>query len=337
MRIFGYIKLISVIVFLLFGFSCVGKKDSIGMDDEIRVICSEIDEPIIRDYLNKVFNDTLYTPAPEPLFKLIYSRPEYYQDLKRYAQIIIAAIDRDNSNSGYRLIKNLLPENQLNITVNDNPVFLTRDLNAKDQVFVVINALDRAHLLKDLNKNIDLLRSHYEEQFKLRGSRFLFKDNQIEEEEKLNKKYGWSINIPWGWEILRDDNKMNFFWMGSEYPYRWISVNWSPGNIIEDQLFVGNKIWNFPIDNYKSIRFNKHMFKLERIYFNDYKGWQCSGIWESNDSLDAKGGPFYSYLFYDDISDRTFHINTLVHNPGKPKAVYIRQTRLIAKSFRSSR
>ncbi len=335
MRIFYYIKLTNILIFFLLVFSCAGKKDSLGMDDEIRVICSESDEPIVRNYLTKVFNDTLYTPAPEPLFKLIFSRPKYYQDLKRYAQLIIAAVDRDNTNSGYRLIKKLLPDNQLNITSNENPVLLTKDLHAKDQIYVVINALDEGHLFKDINKNKDLLRRHYEEQFKLRGSRFLFRDNQFGDEEKLYADYRWSIKIPWGWEILRNDKKMKFFWMGSEYPYRWVSVKWSGGNIIEDQLSVGEQIWNYPINNYKSIRFNEHMFKLERIYFNGYRGWQCSGVWESNDSLDAKGGPFYSYLFYDDLSDRTFHINTLVHNPGKPKAVYIRQMRLIAKSFRS--
>ena len=336
MRNFDYIKLTQIILFSFFVFSCTGKKDSLGMDDEIRVICSETDEPIVRAYLNKIFNDTLYTPAPEPLFKLIFSRPAHYQDLKRYAQIIIAAVDRDNSNSGYRLIKKLLPEHQLNITAKENPVLLTKDLHARDQVYVVINALDKGHLFKDINKNKDLLIRHYEEQFKLRGNRFLFRENQVEDEEKLFTDYRWNIKIPWGWEILRNDKKMKFFWMGSQYPYRWISVNWSDGNIIEDQLSVGEQIWNYPISNYKSIRFNEHMFKLERIYFNDYKGWQCSGVWESIDSLDATGGPFYSYLFYDNLSDRTFHINTLVHNPGKSKAVYIRQTRLIAKSFRSS-
>ena len=128
---------------------------------------------------------------------------------------------------------------------------------------------------------------------------------------------------------------MNFFWMGSEYPYRWMSIKWDNGNNINDGLSLGKQIWNFPINHYKSIRFNENRFKLDRIYFNDYKGWQCSGIWESMDSLDAKGGPFYSYIFYDHHSDRTFHINTLVHNPGKSKAVYIRQMELIAKSFRS--
>ncbi|MEE3152596.1 MAG: DUF4837 family protein [Candidatus Neomarinimicrobiota bacterium] len=316
-------------------FGCAGKKDSLGTDDEIRVICSKIDEPVIKDYLAYVFDDTIYTPAPEPLFKLIFSRPEHYDDLKEYAQVIIAAVNRNSTNPGYRLLKKLLPEGQLNNSEDDNPVLLTRDLHAKDQVYVVINASNKEHLFNYLDKNKVLLRKHYDEQFKLRGSRFLFNDNQTQIEEKINEDYGWFLKIPWGWEVLRNDDKMNFFWMGSEYPYRWMSIKWDNGNNINDGLSLGKQIWNFPINHYKSIRFNENRFKLDRIYFNDYKGWQCSGIWESMDSLDAKGGPFYSYIFYDHHSDRTFHINTLVHNPGKSKAVYIRQMELIAKSFRS--
>ena len=316
-------------------FGCAGKKDSLGTDDEIRVICSKIDEPVIKDYLASVFDDTIYTPAPEPLFKLIFSRPEHYEDLKEYAQVIIAAVNRDSTNPGYRLLKKLLPEGQLNNSEDDNPVLLTRDLHAKDQVYAVINASNKEHLFNYLDKNKGLLRKHYDEQFKLRGSRFLFNDNQTQIEEKIKEDYGWFLKIPWGWEVLRNEDKMNFFWMGSEYPYRWMSIKWDNGNNINDGLSLGKQIWNFPINHYKSIRFNENRFKLDRIYFNDYKGWQCSGIWESMDSLDAKGGPFYSYIFYDHHSDRTFHINTLVHNPGKSKAVYIRQMELIAKSFRS--
>ena len=297
MRLLHFIRLTFFFLVSLLVFGCGGKKDSIGMDDEIRVVCSKIDEPIVKDYLAAVFNDTLYTPAPEPLFKLIFSRPEYYQDLKKYAQIIIASVDRDNSNPGYRLLHKLLPEGQLNNSEDDNPVLLTRDLHAKDQIYVVINASSKEHLFNYLDKNKKLLRGHYDEQFRLRGSRFLFNDNQAQHEEKISQDYGWHINIPWGWEILRNDSQMNFFWMGSEYPYRWLSVKWNNGNSIGDQLSVGKQVWKFPINNYKSIRFNEHRLKLERIYFNDYKGWQCSGVWESNDSLEAKGGPFYSYIF----------------------------------------
>jgi len=335
MRFFYFINSLFLFLLCLLIFGCAGKKDSLGTDDEIRVICSKIDEPVIKDYLASVFDDTIYTPAPEPLFKLIFSRPEHYEDLKEYAQVIIAAVNRNSTNPGYRLLKKLLPEGQLNNSEDDNPVLLTRDLHAKDQVYVVINASNKEHLFNYLDKNKVLLRKHYDEQFKLRGSRFLFNDNQTQIEEKINEDYGWFLKIPWGWEVLRNDDKMNFFWMGSEYPYRWMSIKWDNGNNINDGLSLGKQIWNFPINHYKSIRFNENRFKLDRIYFNDYKGWQCSGIWESMDSLDAKGGPFYSYIFYDHHSDRTFHINTLVHNPGKSKAVYIRQMELIAKSFRS--
>ena len=335
MRFFYFINSLFLFLLCLLIFGCAGKKDSLGTDDEIRVICSKIDEPVIKDYLASVFDDSIYTPAPEPLFKLIFSRPEHYEDLKEYAQVIIAAVNRNSTNPGYRLLKKLLPEGQLNNSEDDNPVLLTRDLHAKDQVYVVINASNKEHLFNYLDKNKGLLRKHYDEQFKLRGSRFLFNDNQTQIEEKINEDYGWFLKIPWGWEILRNDDKMNFFWMGSEYPYRWMSIKWDNGNNINDGLSLGKQIWNFPINHYKSIRFNENRFKLDRIYFNDYKGWQCSGIWESMDSLDAKGGPFYSYIFYDHHSNRTFHINTLVHNPGKSKAVYIRQMELIAKSFRS--
>lgn len=335
MRFFYFINSLFLFLLCLLIFGCAGKKDSLGTDDEIRVICSKIDEPVIKDYLASVFDDTIYTPAPEPLFKLIFSRPEHYEDLKEYAQVIIAAVNRNSTNPGYRLLKKLLPEGQLNNSEDDNPVLLTRDLHAKDQVYAVINASNKEHLFNYLDKNKGLLRKHYDEQFKLRGSRFLFNDNQTQIEEKINEDYGWFLKIPWGWEVLRNEDKMNFFWMGSEYPYRWMSIKWDSGNNINDELSLGKQIWNFPINHYKSIRFNENRFKLDRIYFNDYKGWQCSGIWESMDSLDAKGGPFYSYIFYDHHSDRTFHINTLVHNPGKSKAVYIRQMELIAKSFRS--
>ena len=84
------------------------------------------------------------------------------------------------------------------------------------------------------------------------------------------------------------------------------------------------------------ISFNEFKFNLEKIYFNKLPGWRCTGIWSSIDSLEAKGGPFQSFIFYDNKSDRTFHINTLVYNPGKNKAAYIRQLEYVAKSIKTS-
>ena len=143
--IIRYIYIHAIIgLFLLNG--CGSKKHSLGMDDEIRIVCSKIDEPIIKKYLQTIFNDTIFTPKPEPVYKLFFYRPSNYQDLKKYAHLIVASVKRKKSNSGFRLIEDLLPEDQSNSPANDNPLYLKRDLYAKDQVFMVINALNKDHL-----------------------------------------------------------------------------------------------------------------------------------------------------------------------------------------------
>jgi len=324
---------IIILLFILSG--CSMKKDSLGSDDEIRIICSKIDKKILEVFFANIFNDTIYTPDPEPLYKILFYNPKNYDKLKNYSQIIVASVTRNEKNIGYRLVKKLLPESQSIIKMEDNPLLLSKNLFAKNQLYIAINAQNKDHLFKHIDRNRTLLRKHFDEQFKSRSSKFLFEGrNNTDYENQIRGKYNWDIKIPWGWEVLEDDTKTKFVWIGGEYPYRWVSVQFYKGNIIEDELFVGNSIWNYPVNNYKTIKFNDFKFDMKKIYFNQYKGWQASGVWESTLPLEAKGGPFRSYIFYDDKSDRTFHINTLIHNPGKKKALYIKQMELIAKSFK---
>ena len=77
-------------------------------------------------------------------------------------------------------------------------------------------------------------------------------------------------------------------------------------------------------------------FSMEKMYFDSYKAWMCEGIWEFSDDNTAQGGPFRYYLFYDNNTNRTFHINTILYHPGKDKSIMLRQMDLIAMSFRIS-
>jgi len=327
---------IHAVIGLFFLIGCGSKKHSLGMDDEIRIVCSKIDEPIIKKYLQTIFNDTIFTPKPEPVYKLFFYRPSSYQDLKKYAHLIIASVKRKNSNSGFRLIEDLLPEYQSNNSESENPLYLKRDLYAKDQVFMVINAINKDHLYTEFEKNKKFIHYHYNQQFNNRTNKFLFKDTQYEEEKKIKSDYNWDIKVPWGWEILKNDRDSKVFWMGAEYPYRWLSVNWENGNMMNDELVVGQKFWKSSKSHFGTISFSDYAFTLEKIYFNKSPGWRCTGVWASNDSLQAKGGPFQSFIFYDKTSNRTFHINTLVYSPGKAKAAYLRQLEYIAKSINTS-
>ena len=98
--------------------NCDIKKEALGADNEIRVICSRYDEDAIRDFLTSIFSDTIYTPEPEPLNKLRFYRPESYNDLRRQAYLVVAAIGQDVTNPGVRLMKKLLSEISWTIILN---------------------------------------------------------------------------------------------------------------------------------------------------------------------------------------------------------------------------
>ena len=88
--------------------SCDKRREALGADNEIRVLCSEIDKEKIKNNLSIIFNDTIYTPQAEPYYYLRFTKPETYKDLKGQNNLIIAAINQDKENSGRQLIRKLL-------------------------------------------------------------------------------------------------------------------------------------------------------------------------------------------------------------------------------------
>ena len=64
---------VSIIYFIFINFGCEFKRDSVGPDNEIRVICSKIDRDNVEHFLKMVFNDTLFTPEPEPFYAVTWA------------------------------------------------------------------------------------------------------------------------------------------------------------------------------------------------------------------------------------------------------------------------
>ena len=135
--------------------SCSGKRQALGADNEIRVICSEIDQEIIEKYLSKIFTDTIFTPEPEPYYHLKFSSPETFLSLKSQSQVIVAAIHQDKSNPGYQLMSRLLSSKQISNTLENDPIILGQDVYAKNQVLVIINAKSEELLMQSVeNKKV---------------------------------------------------------------------------------------------------------------------------------------------------------------------------------------
>ena len=76
-------KRIIILPLLFIIYCCDSKRDALGADNEIRVICSEMDRNNIELFLRSIFNDTLYAPEPEPYYFLKFSNPDTYSVSKK--------------------------------------------------------------------------------------------------------------------------------------------------------------------------------------------------------------------------------------------------------------
>ena len=321
---------------IIFISACDNKREALGADNEIRVICSNIDKKVLKEYLSLIFNDTLYTPEAEPYYHLKFSEPDKFNQLKAQSMVIVGSIKQDD-NSGLKLMNQLLPDSQFKSTLQGDPVILGKDVYAKKQLFMMINARSEDHLMSSLEQKRNQFRKHFNDQFIERQGRFLFGDDRNTLlEDSLKSEYGWTLKIPWGWDRIKNLPDSNFVWLGREMPFQWIGIGWIEGNILSSELSAGDFIWNWPKDNYKTIQINNYKFKLDKTNHGDTFAYRAQGIWETVSLKESKGGPFRSYLFYDSVNDLTYHLNFLIHHPGDDKSIFMRQMDMIIKTFRTS-
>ncbi len=325
------------ILFLLIIFisACDNKREALGADNEIRVICSNIDKQVLKKYLSLIFNDTLYTPEAEPYYHLKFSEPDKFNQLKAQSMVIVGSIKQDD-NSGLKLMNQLLSDSQFKSTLQGDPIILGKDVYAKKQLFMIVNASSEDHLMSSLEQKRNQFRKHFNDQFIERQGRFLFGDDRNTRlEDSLKSEYGWTLKIPWGWDRIKNLPDSNFVWLGREMPFQWIGIGWIEGNILSSELSAGDFIWNWPKDNYKTIQINNYKFKLDKTNHGDTFAYRAQGIWETVSLKESKGGPFRSYLFYDSLNDLTYHLNFLIHHPGDDKSIFMRQMDMIIKTFRT--
>ncbi len=320
-------------IFFIVVSACSIKRQALGAENELVVLATIGDRPALREILEQVFNDTIYTPQPEPAWIIKFADPEGFIDLKRQTLLVIGSLGDNTLNPGTHLTKTLLgPERYQRTLDTDEHVIFTRDQFAKDQLFLMLSARDKASLYDAVMKKRSWIRAHYEELYNLRQGKYLFTSHRQKKlEQSLREQYGWQVKIPWGWELIHDSTAVNLVWLGREMPYQWFSVQWQSGLIAPDDSTARAITRAFPKQYYGSIRYTDFHWVTRQVNFRNWTAWKTTGVWESID--EPQGGPFLHYLFYDGVTNRTYQISCIVYDPGSEKAIRLRQLDLIAHTF----
>lgn len=313
--------------------SCSTKREAIGAADELMIIVSEEHQEAINSALAEIFNDTLYTPKPEPLYKFVNADPIGFDELKRHSNLVVGSVGTDETINGTKLVKSLLGEDLFNGTINgDEQIIFSEDQFGRNQLFMVISGKTIDEIKLELLSKSDYIKSYFNRIFSEKQKKYLLgKDRQKKLTEQFKEKYDFELQIPWGWEVIKELPDSNFIWLGRELPYQWFSIHWHEGFLFEKEEEATQYVYQFPLNYYKSIQLNDYKFKLELVNFNNWSAWRSQGIWESLD--EPNGGPFINYTWYDEKTNRTYNLNMLVFIPNKDKSTFMRQLDIIAHSF----
>ena len=85
-------KLFNCIIILILAFyGCeIGKPRAEGADNELVVVTSFEDRESIQSVITALFNDTLYSPQPEPFYRVVWVDPENFNNIKFHVNVIVA-------------------------------------------------------------------------------------------------------------------------------------------------------------------------------------------------------------------------------------------------------
>ncbi|MBT3479009.1 MAG: DUF4837 family protein [Candidatus Marinimicrobia bacterium] len=328
-------RLILCIVTILFWSSCDQfKPRAMGADNELVVVASLGDRDEVQKVLTTIFSDTLFTPQPEPYYHTVWVDPENFTDVNDHVNVIVAAIGDHPRNLGAKLVKQILSASQYKTTMEgDNQLIFAKDVYARNQNYLIMNGPTTEKIIEQAKDQGPWLKKQYDDLFFKRQSKHLFEGSTLQKDlqKELGDKYGWTMKIPWGYTVIADSAEQQFFWMGRDIPYRWLAVQWADGLTFTDSASVHEYVKEIPPKYFGHIEYSDYLFKIEPAVFNERGAWKITGLWESIE--EAQGGPFISYLFYDEATDRTYFIHLMIFHPGMDKYMLLRQVDIVAHSF----
>ena len=323
-----------ILLFGLIHFACETKSSSEGDFDQIIVYADSAIYNTIELSLDKVFDHYVHTPHAERSFYHKWSPihlMEAYQERRNI--IMIGLIESDDPISEY--VKKMLSQEVLE-KVQNGEVFeiFQENLFASEQMVIILCATNIEQFLQSLSNRAESIYDRFEEYHFERLTKILYSsDEQTDIQDFLADKYGWSIRVPYAFQVVQRSVDSNFVWLKRPNPGRSIFVyrtKYEENNINEDWIIHVR-------DSLSLIYFDADSVLKEETYavrteFNGIPAMQVIGIWQNHQLI--VGGPFRTYVFYDEKSDYVYFIDISVVAPGKRKKPFLDQLEVVAHTFK---
>lgn len=323
-----------------------------GEDDEIVVFADSSEWEQLRIPLSDALERTLLTPQPEKFFNLKHLQiGELEKRMKDRNILILGTIDGVGPVS--ELIRSSL-HTEVQQLIRDGPEYVINkyDLNSRGQIMMFLSAGGIEQLRERISQNAGQLLYFFENAWLKREIGGLYADRkyaQIKIEKHLMKNYLWQVFVQHDYWVATDNDSLNFVWLRRVTPTdleRWLFVHWidnaNPQMLTKTHCFEwrNNATRQFyrTIEDTVFVRISDdpeslQAYQIRETNFLGRYGFEMSGLWQFSDM--SGGGPFTSYVFYDEPTRRIYIIDGSVFAPRYEKLDLIMQLRAMAHTFQT--
>jgi hypothetical protein len=313
--------------------ACGHLPEGIGSNHEVMVLIDEQQWPRFENALREVFEKKVFTAQEEKVFYVRRGRPEEFDFYKKWKNLVVLATFDHQGLTAERMDQFLSAEVRARISRGEAYLFTRQNLWAQDQEVFFLAAETEGALIERLQADKDHIFGLMERALDVKITRFLYeRGRQLELEQRLYRDYGWTMKIPRGYHVVREAAGERFVWLRKQQPQRWLFVHWEQS---PDVIFTteGCIEWRDRVgrDFYDGDRVVQEYAISQELEFSGRRALQLAGIWENRELL--VGGPFRTYCFYDQESERRYMVDAAVYAAGTEKEPYLRQVDLIVQSF----
>jgi hypothetical protein len=297
-------------------------------------------------------------PQPERAFGLRHlelSSERAYESVQDLKNVIIVAPLSDTTNEA-NFLRRRLSDNAREAILNGQTAVVGKpNLWRRSQRVFFVTAADSAGLVEALTTDGADIRSTFKEVTLQRMKREMYDDaRQYAVEDTLMERHGFAVHVQHDFQIAIDTTTASsgFVWLRRILPqtrrefFVYYEENASPEQITPEWIYAthdsltrrhlrGNVAGFVRIDDRRPLQ-------TEQTSVLDRYGFETRGLWhmvkpaEGDDGFIGVGGggPFLTYTFYDQATDRVYLLHGSVFAPGFDKLQFLRQMEVMAHTFR---
>lgn len=318
---------------LLIPLGCGRLPEGIGSNHEVLVLADEGPRERLGEIIQEIFEREVFTAQTEKVFILRWGQPEEFDFYKKWKNLVLLASFDQPGPTAELMEQFLSPEAREKVTRGEAFFFTRQNVWAKSQEVFFLVAEKEELLAEKLRENKDQIFDLMERALDAKIRNMLYaKDEQFDLEKRLFQDYGWTLRIPWGYEVFKELPEENFVWLRKQQPHRWIFVHWEQ---TEDVSLTAKKCMDrrdqIGRDFYGGDQIVEEYTSAGEVEFAGRRALRLSGLWKNKKLL--VGGPFRSYCFYDQGASRRYLVDAAIFAAGVEKEPYLRQVDIVAHTF----